>query len=48
MIDSIKTSLTDPRISVRIKERERKILRDLYSTLGGDVTGLPANIQNIP
>lgn len=48
MIDSIKTSLTDPRISVRIKERERKILRDLYSTLGGDVTELPANIQNIP
>ena len=49
MVESLKTALTDRRINVRIKERERKFLRDLYAELNnGDVSALPANIQNIP
>ena len=49
MVESLKTALTDRRINVRIKERERKFLRDLYAELNnGDVSALPPNIQNIP
>lgn len=47
MVDSIKTSLTDKRISTRIKEREQKYLRDLYIKLNGTSDGLPQNIKDL-